>query len=74
MIDLDNIGDRLSVIMTLALTIVAFQLVVAEILPKVEYLTYLDKVFLSCFFGVAFVSLESAALTPSKLWFACLTR
>ncbi len=58
----DNIGDRLSVTMTLALTIVAFQLVVAEILPKVEYLTYLDKVFLSCFFGVVFVSLESAAL------------
>ena len=35
MIDIREVGDRLSVTMTLALTIVAFQMVVAELIPKV---------------------------------------
>lgn len=53
-IDRDDIGKRLSVSLTLLLTVVAFKNFVSSILPKVSYLTLLDKYVL---FNVAFIFL-----------------
>jgi hypothetical protein len=42
-VDVDDAGDRLALDMTLLLTIVAFKLVQAGLIPAVSYLTLLDK-------------------------------
>ena len=42
----DDNGDRLSIVLTLLLTSVAFKFVVAELMPKVSYLTRLDTLVL----------------------------
>ena len=55
-IDRSDIGKRLSVSLTLLLTVVAFKNFVSSILPKVSYLTLLDKYVL---FNVAFIFLVS---------------
>lgn len=53
-IDRSDIGKRLSVSLTLLLTVVAFKNFVSSILPKVSYLTLMDKYVL---FNVAFIFL-----------------
>ena len=62
MVAVKDVGDRLDVTLTLSLTIVAFQMVIGDLIPKVTYMTYLDKCFLTSFIAVAFIALESAAL------------
>eukprot|EP01084_Bolivina_argentea_P091056 163972_1 len=42
-VDASDIGDRLSYSITMALTIVAFQFIISDQLPQVNYLTLLDK-------------------------------
>ena len=42
-------ADRASVTFTLILTVVAAKLVLADSLPKISYLTELDRFLLSCF-------------------------
>ncbi|RUS78579.1 hypothetical protein EGW08_013647, partial [Elysia chlorotica] len=49
--------DRLSIIMTLFLTSVAFQLVVRSHLPKISYLTYLD---IYVVFAIVYLFLQGA--------------
>jgi len=47
-IDIESFGSRLSVNLTLLLTIVATKLGLSDSLPKVPYLTVLDKYILAC--------------------------
>ena len=49
-----DMADRSSVTLSLLLTIVAYKLVLTEMLPKVAYLTYIDYYVLACF-GMIFV-------------------
>ena len=58
-IDPVELGDRMSVILTLFLTIVATKFLVAEHLPRVAFMTYLDQYFAGCFFFFILVILES---------------
>ena len=46
-------GERLGVNMTLLLTAVAFKQLIAETLPKISYLTILDKWMLLCLFSLS---------------------
>ena len=55
----EDIGDRLSYAITMALTIVAFQFIISNQLPQVNYLTMLDKYNLFTFVFVLFVTIES---------------
>ncbi|XP_066913672.1 glutamate-gated chloride channel alpha-like [Clytia hemisphaerica] len=55
-IERNDTGKRLSVSLTLLLTVVAFKNFVSSILPKVSYLTLMDKYVL---FNVAFIFLVS---------------
>lgn len=49
----EELADRLSVTLTLVLTSVAFKYMVAQELPKISYLTLLDKyILMSFFFGL----------------------
>ena len=50
--DLRANGERLGVNMTLLLTAVAFKQLIAESLPKISYLTILDKWMLLCLFSL----------------------
>ena len=58
----DHIGDRLSIAMTLALTIVAFQSVVADTMPQIPYLTSLDKFFMLSFALTTITAIQSSVL------------
>ena len=42
----DELADRLSLILTLLLTVVAFKFVIADVLPKVSYSTFIDTFLL----------------------------
>jgi len=58
-IDFDDIGERLSSILTLVLATVAFKLVIANDTPNISYLTVLDiytlfTVVFICMIGIAF--------------------
>ena len=64
-----DIADRLSVAMTLALTVVAFQFAMSELLPRVPYLTSLDKYFVCNFLGISGVAIESALLRWTSVEF-----
>jgi hypothetical protein len=52
---LSELADRLSIILTLLLTTVAFKYMVAEYIPRVPYITILDKYVTTGFF-ILFVS------------------
>lgn len=53
-------ADRLGLSLTLVLTAVAFKFVISADLPKISYLTLLDKYVLGCFVFLALVVLENA--------------
>eukprot|EP00808_Paulinella_micropora_P024608 g23901.t1 len=55
-----ELGDRLGLLVTLLLTVVAFQHLIRDKLPSVPYLTVLDKYTLCSFFFVILVSLASS--------------
>eukprot|EP01084_Bolivina_argentea_P304396 525667_1 len=54
-----DIGDRLSYSITMALTIVAFQFIISNELPRVSYLTLLDKYNLFIFTFVLLITMET---------------
>jgi len=55
----EKIGDRLSYTITMALTIVAFQWIISNQLPQVNYMTMLDRYNLFVFLFVMVVTVES---------------
>ncbi len=57
---LTQLNDRLSVILTMVLTSVAFKYVVAGYLPKVSYLTLLDKYVLISFVVLGITAVQNA--------------
>jgi len=52
-------ADRLSVSMTMVLTMVAFKLQISDILPDLSYLTLLDCFVLGSFLFVSFIAVEN---------------
>ena len=50
----EELGDRMSIVLTLLLTAVAFKLVIADALPKVSYFTALDK-YMNAMFALLFI-------------------
>jgi len=60
--DTSDIGNRLQVSITLALTAVAFQFVVIDTLPRVSYHTLIDKYMIVCFVTIASTVLESCVV------------
>ena len=50
---MSDVADRVGISSTLALTAVAFQFVVSDSLPKVPYLTRMDKYMNYCFVNIA---------------------
>lgn len=48
-VDLEDVADRLSIDFTLLLTAVAFKLVLATLLPPVNYFTKIDIYLIACF-------------------------
>jgi len=57
-----DIGGRLSISLTLLLTAVTFTFVVADSLPKVAYLTLLDKYVIFNFMCLYFVAVENGVV------------
>ena len=62
----ENIGDRLSVILTLLLTAVTFKFVVSQSLPPVSYLTVLDWYVLSSVIFIFSVAIENSIVARIK--------
>ena len=58
----DALHDRCSVTLTLLLTTVAFKLVLAEGMPKVSYLTYLDQYVFVSFFLLFMITMENVMI------------
>lgn len=54
-----EVGDRLSNVVTMALTIVAFQFIISSQLPQVNYMTMMDRYNLFIFGFVLMVTAES---------------
>ena len=54
-----QVADRASVSFTLLLTVTAAKLVVADSLPKLSYLTVLDKYMMACFGVIVLVVLAN---------------
>uniref|UniRef100_A0A7S3V3K3 Neurotransmitter-gated ion-channel ligand-binding domain-containing protein n=1 Tax=Aplanochytrium stocchinoi TaxID=215587 RepID=A0A7S3V3K3_9STRA len=60
-------ADRLATTITLLLTLVAFKFVLADAIPKVGYLTYMDKYVLTSYFFLMISIVENVAVTPRFL-------
>lgn len=58
----DDVADRSAHIITLLLTAVAFKFVIADVLPKTGYLTFVDKYVLSCFGLLFFCEVETGVV------------
>ena len=58
----EEVGDRISVSLTLVLTAVAYKLTVAQSIPQVAYLTLLDKYVSLCFIFMVIATVENALL------------
>lgn len=59
----DDLADRMSITLTLALTIVAFKFVIAGMVPPTPYLTFLDKYFLFSFVVIGTEVVENFILS-----------
>ncbi len=55
----DNLGDRMSVSITGILTVVAYQFITADILPRVPYFTFMDGFLTLSFVLMALTVLEN---------------
>jgi len=66
-IDIESLTDRLNISFIGVLTIVAYQFVVVENLPRMSYLTFTDSLLLVSF-------LMMAATIPQSLWISSLVR
>mmetsp|Transcript_12914 Transcript_12914/g.19421 ORF Transcript_12914/g.19421 Transcript_12914/m.19421 type:complete len:416 (+) Transcript_12914:283-1530(+) len=54
----EEINDRLTIVMTMILTAVAFKFVASQGLPPISYLTFLDKYVLIMLFGMFLLGIE----------------
>jgi len=59
----DDLGDRLGLLITLLLTIVAFSIVIQDKLPTVTYLTFMDRYILASYVFIIVIVIESIAMT-----------
>jgi len=60
---INNSGDRISQATTMVLTVVAFQFLVSEMLPKLSYLTVTDVYMLGCTFFISSILIQVGLLT-----------
>jgi len=61
-----NLGNRLSLLMTLVLTAVAFLYVARKSLPQIPYLTFLDKYILSGYVFLVGTMVETSLVAHSQ--------
>lgn len=61
-IDIHNLTERLTITLTLMLTLVALKFVVTQYLPTTSYLTYMDKYILNSFFYVSMTAGQNVLL------------
>jgi hypothetical protein len=54
------VGERLAVTLTLVLALIAFKFAISTTIPKVPYLTYLDKYFIMAFMMLSIVAAENS--------------
>jgi len=62
LIPADQVSDRMSVILTLLLTAVAYKLAISQSVPKISYLSLLDYYVIGCFTIFYLALLESGVL------------
>lgn len=55
-VDVQGLSDRMSITLTLVLTLIALKYVVTQYLPATSYMTYLDKYILASFFFMSLVA------------------
>ncbi len=55
----EDLADRMSITMTLMLTVVAFKFVIAGMVPPTPYLTFMDKYVLSAFVLIGMIVVEN---------------
>ena len=60
----EDIGARISLSITLLLTLVAFKFVLMQGVPKVGYLTYMDKYFMVAFIAIMVAIMEHVGVSP----------
>jgi hypothetical protein len=65
-IEFTELGDRAGITLTLLLTLVAQKFTLAPDVPKISYLTFLDKYILSCLLLVILVSIENIVVIILK--------
>ncbi len=58
LLEIDKLGERISFVMTLILTFVAFKFMLAGSLPSTSYTTEMDKYILGCFLMLFSIMLE----------------
>ena len=59
----DDLADRLSVVLTLVLASVAFKFTVSQDLPKIPYMTFLDRFVMGHFIFLGILTLENVLAT-----------
>ena len=62
LVPVDDVGTRLSVSLSLVLTAAAYKIVANDMVPKLAYLTVLDKYVMSCSFFIVIMVFEGAAV------------
>mmetsp|Transcript_14227 Transcript_14227/g.21476 ORF Transcript_14227/g.21476 Transcript_14227/m.21476 type:complete len:420 (-) Transcript_14227:272-1531(-) len=58
----EDVGERLGYVVTMSLTVIAFQFILENFIPDVNYLTILDKYNLFTFFVVFLITIETSVL------------
>ena len=61
-IDPLEVGDRIGISTTLALTVIAFNFCVNDALPRISYMTYMDTYLTFMFVSVVFTVFENVAV------------
>merc|ERR1712113_633605 len=62
-IEIESLGDRLAVVLTMMLTAVAFKMVIADMLPKVAYMTVMDLYLNGLFAFMLLVAIENVLVS-----------
>lgn len=62
----DDLGGRLGVSFTALLTIVAFNLIAADTLPRISYLTYLDAIITLTYVWLGVTIILSVTVSQSN--------
>ena len=66
-LSMDDLPDRVNLSVTLLLTFFALKFSVAEDLPKLGYLTYIDKKLLCCFFYVVSITISHGCIQHPEM-------